>query len=198
MKKEKKLLSIGEISKITLISIRALRYYDEKNIFKPAHIDKETGYRYYEVSQIPELAYVKIATELGIPLKEILKFYDYNLSRSFSYLMNQAEEIALKKREEIDKQLQFINRMKVDIENKNLSMGTGKTVISNHDERHFYCLPFEQIASDFDFQKKLSIVLSKATSENFSLFSEWGILHYYDNTSFTQYIYIEVYISDIP
>jgi len=45
--KTKQLLSIGEISKISLISVRALRYYDEKNIFKPIHVDPQTGYRYY-------------------------------------------------------------------------------------------------------------------------------------------------------
>ena len=41
------LLSIGDMAKITGMSIQALRYYDRKGILKPAHVNEKTGYRYY-------------------------------------------------------------------------------------------------------------------------------------------------------
>ena len=46
---------IGEFSKLMQVSIRMLRYYDEKEILKPAEIDSWTGYRMYSVDQIPIL-----------------------------------------------------------------------------------------------------------------------------------------------
>jgi len=46
---------IGEFSKLTQVSIRMLRYYDETGLLKPAQIDKFTGYRLYSVDQIPTL-----------------------------------------------------------------------------------------------------------------------------------------------
>ncbi|MBO1301252.1 MerR family DNA-binding transcriptional regulator, partial [Enterococcus sp. DIV1271a] len=40
-----KYLSIGKMSKLSNISIRTLRYYDQINLFKPEYINKENNYR---------------------------------------------------------------------------------------------------------------------------------------------------------
>ncbi|MBN1962758.1 MAG: MerR family DNA-binding transcriptional regulator [Deltaproteobacteria bacterium] len=44
--------SIGEFSRITGISIKALRFYHEKQILIPAVIDEQTNYRYYNSKDI--------------------------------------------------------------------------------------------------------------------------------------------------
>ena len=36
---------IGEFSKLTQVSVRMLRYYDETGILTPAEVDKWTGHR---------------------------------------------------------------------------------------------------------------------------------------------------------
>lgn len=41
------MFQIGEFSKLTQITIRMLRYYDEAGLLKPAEIDPWTGYRMY-------------------------------------------------------------------------------------------------------------------------------------------------------
>lgn len=41
------MFKIGEFSKLTQVSIRMLRYYDENNLLKPARTDPYTGYRLY-------------------------------------------------------------------------------------------------------------------------------------------------------
>ena len=44
----KNMLKIGEFSKLSLISIRMLRYYDDDiGLIKPYFIDPVNGYRYY-------------------------------------------------------------------------------------------------------------------------------------------------------
>lgn len=42
------LVTIGQFSKICLLSIKALRLYDELELLEPAFIDPRTNYRYYE------------------------------------------------------------------------------------------------------------------------------------------------------
>jgi DNA-binding transcriptional MerR regulator len=42
------MLKIGEFSKLTQVSIRMLRYYDETGLLKPAAINKFTNYRQSE------------------------------------------------------------------------------------------------------------------------------------------------------
>lgn len=62
---------IGEFSKLTQVSIRMLRYYDENGLLKPAHIDKFTGYRLYSVDQIPMLHRIIFLRDSGFQVSEI-------------------------------------------------------------------------------------------------------------------------------
>ena len=41
------MLKIGEFSKLTRVSIRMLRHYDEIGLLRPTETDAWTGYRYY-------------------------------------------------------------------------------------------------------------------------------------------------------
>ncbi len=43
------MLSIGEFSKISHLTMKTLRYYDEIGLLKPAFIDPKNGYRYYDI-----------------------------------------------------------------------------------------------------------------------------------------------------
>ena len=46
------MLRIGEFSKLSRVSIRMLRHYDDIGLLKPAEIDHFTGYRYYREEQL--------------------------------------------------------------------------------------------------------------------------------------------------
>lgn len=62
---------IGLFSKINQVTIKALRYYDDIGLLKPAYIDEHTGYRYYELSQSYDLHRIQFLKNLGLNLKEI-------------------------------------------------------------------------------------------------------------------------------
>lgn len=65
------LFSIGQISKISNIPIRTLRYYDEEGIIVPFKRDENTGYRYYSYNQMIQLQILKEFKALGLSLDEI-------------------------------------------------------------------------------------------------------------------------------
>ncbi|WP_235616207.1 MerR family transcriptional regulator [Lysinibacillus parviboronicapiens] len=46
------MLSIGEFSKISHLTLKTIRYYDEIGLLKPAYTDAKSGYRYYNISQL--------------------------------------------------------------------------------------------------------------------------------------------------
>ena len=48
------MLQIGEFSRLSRISVRMLRHYDQVGLLKPAEQDVQTGYRRYAVSQLAE------------------------------------------------------------------------------------------------------------------------------------------------
>src|SRR4051794_16289330 len=44
-------LSIGDFSRMTYLSVKALRHYHEQGVLEPAEVDPATGYRYYAPGQ---------------------------------------------------------------------------------------------------------------------------------------------------
>jgi DNA-binding transcriptional MerR regulator len=67
------LLSIGEFSRLTHVSVKALRHYHDLGLLEPAAIDPETGYRSYATAQVPVALVIRRFRELDMPLEEVRK-----------------------------------------------------------------------------------------------------------------------------
>ncbi|MYR24048.1 MerR family transcriptional regulator, partial [Streptomyces sp. SID6137] len=65
------LLTIGAFARVSRLSPKALRLYDELALLRPARVDPETGYRYYAVGQLGRARLVAWLRRLGMPLAEI-------------------------------------------------------------------------------------------------------------------------------
>jgi len=76
------MFKIGEFSKLTQVSIRMLRYYDENGLLRPAQIDHDSGYRLYAADQIPTLNKIVFLRDLGFTVAEITETLA-NWSNSF-------------------------------------------------------------------------------------------------------------------
>ncbi len=65
------MFKIGEFSKLTQVSIRMLRYYDEVGLLKPSRVDTFTSYRLYTAEQIPDLNKIVFLRDMGCTVSEI-------------------------------------------------------------------------------------------------------------------------------
>ena len=65
------MLKIGEFSKLAQVSTKTLRHYDLLGLFRPAWIDRFSGYRYYTLSQLPQLNRILTLKDLGFSLDQI-------------------------------------------------------------------------------------------------------------------------------
>lgn len=65
------MFKIGEFSKLTQVTVRMLRYYDETGLLKPAKIDSLTGYRMYSSEQILLLNKIIYLRDSGFNVAEI-------------------------------------------------------------------------------------------------------------------------------
>lgn len=73
------MLKIGDFSKLSRISIRMLRHYDELGLLVPKATDNFTAYRYYAEDQLPVVERISSLREMGFGLaaiEEILRRYD--------------------------------------------------------------------------------------------------------------------------
>lgn len=74
------MIQIGTFSKLSRVSIKTLRYYDNMELLKPVHVDEWTGYRYYAFEQLPRLNRILALKDLGFSLAEIGDLLDKNVS----------------------------------------------------------------------------------------------------------------------
>jgi DNA-binding transcriptional MerR regulator len=71
---------IGEFAQIAQVSGRQLRFYDQLGLLPPAHIDQQTGYRYYGIRQLPRLNRILALKELGLSLEQIGPLLENDIS----------------------------------------------------------------------------------------------------------------------
>jgi DNA-binding transcriptional MerR regulator len=66
-----RLLTIGEFSRLTHVSVKALRHYHDVGLLAPADIDRGSGYRFYAAAQAPTAQLIRRFREMDMPLEQI-------------------------------------------------------------------------------------------------------------------------------
>ena len=70
------MLKIGDFSKISRVSIRMLRHYDDIGLLKPAETDAFTGYRYYREDQLLVIGRITSLRDMGFSLADIVRILE--------------------------------------------------------------------------------------------------------------------------
>ncbi|MBR4552004.1 MAG: MerR family transcriptional regulator, partial [Oscillospiraceae bacterium] len=94
------MLKIGEFSKLSRVSVRMLRHYDEIGLLKPAETDRFTDYRYYTEDQLPTAGRIAALKDMGFSLADIvriLEVYDDREKMEQCFSARQKELEALSK-----------------------------------------------------------------------------------------------------
>ena len=69
------MMTIGDLSALTHVSIRTLRHYDQIGLLKPSRVT-EAGYRQYDESALQRLHTILLFRELEFPLADIARIVD--------------------------------------------------------------------------------------------------------------------------
>jgi DNA-binding transcriptional MerR regulator len=70
------LVTIGEFSKMTYLSVKALRHYHDVGLLEPAAVDASTGYRLYSAAQVSTAQAIRRFRDLDMPLERIRTVLD--------------------------------------------------------------------------------------------------------------------------
>lgn len=65
------LLSIGAFSRMTFLTVKALRHYHDEGLLAPASVDAHSGYRYYRPEQVATARLIRRLRDLDLPLEEV-------------------------------------------------------------------------------------------------------------------------------
>ena len=69
-------VSIGEFARLSRLSPKALRLYDELGLLPPARVDPATGYRWYETGQLERAGLVVSLRQIGVPLARVAELLE--------------------------------------------------------------------------------------------------------------------------
>ncbi len=73
------MFKIGDFSKLSQVSVKTLRYYDEIGLLRPSEIDRFTSYRYYTASQLSRLNRILLLKDFGLSLDQIGRLLESDL-----------------------------------------------------------------------------------------------------------------------
>ncbi|WP_037282935.1 MerR family transcriptional regulator [Saccharibacillus sacchari] len=79
-------LSIREFAQLMGVSVHQVRYFEEKGLLLPAHIEAN-GYRRYGVDEIYRLSHVLLLRNLNIPVAEVGKVFDEDDAEAHEQLL---------------------------------------------------------------------------------------------------------------
>lgn len=106
------MLKIGEFSKLSSITIKMLRHYDEINLLKPEKMNDQTGYRYYSAKQLSQANKIGIYKALGFSLKEIKEILSAEDDQQVVAAYFKERESALQaEKQQLDEKIAFFHQL---------------------------------------------------------------------------------------
>jgi len=103
---------ISAFSKLSRVSVKTLRYYDDFGILKPIAVDEASGYRYYSAEQLLTVQRIIAYKELGLTLELIKPLLD---TQATPQLVISTLE---RKRNELEHLIQEANRQINEIDHR--------------------------------------------------------------------------------
>lgn len=144
--------SIGQVAKLTGVSIRTLQYYDEIGLLKPSKLTA-AGYRMYDDNTLQILQQILFFKELGFPLKEIKEIFekpDFDRIAAFK----KQKELFLLKRDRLDRLIQLLKRL----------------------EKGEQCMSFKE----FDLSDYINALEDFKSNQTETVIQHWGSIENFD------------------
>ena len=107
------MFKIGELAKISNLTEKTIRFYEEEGLISPVEVDRWTNYRYYDETSVERLSEILYLKDLGFSLKEI----------------NKLDEEAI--REKIETQKKEIQKLKANINKLSSIVKEGELIMKN-------------------------------------------------------------------
>jgi len=169
------LLSIGEVSKLTEVSVKSLRYYEKVGILKPAYTDVDSNYRYYTFKQTYLVELIKLSLELDIPLKELSNYIHDEEIMDIASFITYGKKVAEEKLKKLSEGLDFIERLEhMIIKQSEFSVNT--VYKRKFPKRHYKKVPYDE-AINIDPYEGAQLFYDASFSYDENSMPEYGILY---------------------
>lgn len=155
--RKNKLLTIGQFAAIHGINKKTLMWYDEIDLFKPAVIHPENGYRFYSYRQSSILETILLLRELDVPIAEIQEFMKNRSALGFKHLLKERIK-------ELDSKIQHLKSIRESLRTQHENMVTLLTMdlseirVTEKEER---CLITLEIDENTAFDRQVEMITAE-------------------------------------
>lgn len=108
---------ISQFSKISGLTVKALRYYDEENILKPSFRSEENQYRYYNDKDLKKALLIKLLRTLDFSIMEIRDIIENNSEDDLKFILQEKVNYIEKNISKEKELIQRINNISLSLEN---------------------------------------------------------------------------------
>ncbi|MBV8562927.1 MAG: MerR family transcriptional regulator [Actinobacteria bacterium] len=126
------LLSIGRFSRLTGLTVKALRHYDEVGLLRPDSVDPDSGYRLYAPGQVSRAEAIRRLRRLELPLDEIAALLDAGEPADIRRLLVDHQRRTALRSAELKAVLQGLQPL---IDGKETVMGTASEALERETHR---------------------------------------------------------------
>ncbi|GGF66053.1 MerR family transcriptional regulator [Paenibacillus albidus] len=106
------MFKIGTFAKMSGVTVKTLRHYDELGLLKPAQVDDESGYRFYTAEQLLTIRRIAGFKEQGLTLEMMRPLLSGPITLAL------AERTLLRKRKELEQQIQEAQRQLTELDER--------------------------------------------------------------------------------
>lgn len=153
------MFKIGDFSKLTNLTVRALHHYEELEILLPEKIDNFTNYRYYSANQLTVVNKIKMLQQMGLSLKAIkeviqsndMKLVEYHYELREAEIYDELEKLKKKQNilkicKEKMKEGNFMEKYNVELKEmpKRRVMSIRKVISSSNEEHMIWTALHEE------------------------------------------------------
>jgi DNA-binding transcriptional MerR regulator len=109
-----KRLKIGDLARITGLSIKTIRYYERRRLLEPPS-RTEAGYRLYGSEEVARLQFIQRAKLLGLTLEEIRELVELAASCNKGEIVPRLEEVLEAKLLETERKLEELSAFRENL-----------------------------------------------------------------------------------
>jgi DNA-binding transcriptional MerR regulator len=147
------MFKIGEFSRLSRVSVRMLRHYDQLGLLTPSQTDSFTGYRYYSAEQLPRLNRIIALRDLGFSLEQIAGMLEEDLSTD--QLLGMLKLKRAEVQEQMKSEEQKLRRLEVRIRQMSESPMHGEYDVIVRDIEPALAATYREVAEDDDHLQQM-------------------------------------------
>lgn len=186
-------ITIGELSGLTGVNAKSLRYYEKIGVLRPAYINPENGYRFYTYSQIFLVSAIQFYVEMDIPLSTIHNYIDkenggINCREQISYGIENAKQ----KLQLISDKISHAEMLMEEIDRSDKVLSTKEPITMSLSARNCILVASDGKQTEQKYYSVLHRLLLNIKKAGYQIGSESGLLYKRMNEKWHCYIFVEV------